>query len=60
MGLQQRTGEGRQKRDEMQMNMEEVCFYVSYISSDLKGLFQERKGYLSKDAFLDLTFGSTI
>ncbi len=59
MCLEQRTVESLQKPDEMLMNTGEACFY-SCISSDLKGLFQERKGYLSKDAFLDLTYGSTI
>jgi len=39
MFLEQGTVESRQKPDEMLMNTGEVCFYT-YISSDLKGLFQ--------------------
>src|SRR6266487_1177818 len=59
MGLEPGTVGSCQKRDETPMNTGERDA-SRHASLDLKGLFPWRKGYLSKDTFLDLTFGSTI
>jgi len=59
MGLELGTVGNCQKRDETPMDTGERDA-STHASLDLKGLFPWRKGYLSKDTFLDLTFGSTI